>query len=121
MTHSRSLPPVFILLRTYVATIERFVRSELYQIFQKAAISKHIKNIYACGELVEPLTVSKMETVQKEGNRTISRMRRIDKLESRMDKAELNIKQIQGGVNYLVKQLAAPPKPPRRNKIGFHP
>ena len=57
---------------------------------QKAAISKHIKNIYACGELVEPLTVSKMETVQ-------------------------------GGVNYLVKQLAAPPKPPRHNKIGFHP
>lgn len=50
-----------------------------------------------------------------------SDMRRIDKLESRMDKAELNIKQIQGGVNYLVKQLAAPPKPPKRNKIGFHP
>ena len=51
----------------------------------------------------------------------LSDMRRIDKLESRMDKAELNIKQIQGGVNYLVKQLAAPPKPPKRNKIGFHP
>ena len=51
----------------------------------------------------------------------LSDMRRIDKLESRMDKAELSIKQIQGGVNYLVKQLAAPPKPPKRNKIGFHP
>ena len=51
----------------------------------------------------------------------LSDMRRIDKLESRMDKAELNIKQIQGGVNYLVKQLAAPAKPPKRNKIGFHP
>lgn len=51
----------------------------------------------------------------------LSDMRRIDKLESRMDKAELNIKQIQGGVNYLFKQLAAPPKPPKRNKIGFHP
>ena len=51
----------------------------------------------------------------------LSDMRRIDKLESRMDQAELNIKQIQGGVNYLVKQLAAPPKPPKRNKIGFHP
>ena len=131
---------------------------------QKAAISKHIKNIYACGELEEASTVSKMETVQTEGNRTISRtlayydldmiisvgyrvnsikgvrfrqwatralrnmllqrlsdMRRIDKLESRMDKTELNIKQIQGGVNYLVKQLAAPPKPPKRNKIGSHP
>ena len=51
----------------------------------------------------------------------LSDMRRIDKLESRMDKAELNIKQIQGGVYYLVKQLAAPPMPPKRNKIGFHP
>ena len=51
----------------------------------------------------------------------LSDMRRIDKLESRMDKAELNIKQIQGGVNYLVKQLAAPAKLPKRNKIGFHP
>ena len=51
----------------------------------------------------------------------LSDMRRIDKLESRMDRAELNIKQIQGGVNYLVKQLAAPSKPPKRNKIGFHP
>ena len=51
----------------------------------------------------------------------LSDMRRIDKLESRMDKAELNIRQIQGGVNYLVKQLAALPKPPKRNKIGFHP
>ena len=51
----------------------------------------------------------------------LSDMRRIDKLESRMDKAELNIKQIQGGVNDLVKQLAAPPMPPKRNKIGFHP
>ena len=51
----------------------------------------------------------------------LSDMRRIDKLESRMDKAELNIKQIQGGVNYLVKQRAAPPMPPKRNKIGFHP
>lgn len=40
----------------------------------------------------------------------LSDMRRIDKLESRMDKAELDIK-----------QLAAPPKPPKRNKIGFHP
>ena len=31
---------------------------------QKAAISKHIKNIFASGELVKEATVSKMETVQ---------------------------------------------------------
>ena len=51
----------------------------------------------------------------------LSDMRRIDRLESRMDRAETDIRQIKNGMNYLVKQLAAPPKPPRRNKIGFHP
>ncbi len=40
---------------------------------QKAAISKHIKNIFDSGELKHQATVSKMETVQKEGNRTIKR------------------------------------------------
>ena len=37
------------------------------------AISKHIKNIFESGELQEEATVSKMEIVQQEGNRTISR------------------------------------------------
>ena len=41
---------------------------------KKAAISKHIKNIYACGELEEKTTVSKMETVQCEGDRTVVRL-----------------------------------------------
>ena len=40
---------------------------------QKAAISKHIKNIYETGELLEKTTVSKMETVQKEGAREVVR------------------------------------------------
>jgi hypothetical protein len=31
---------------------------------QKAAISKHIKNIFESGELIKEATVSKMETVQ---------------------------------------------------------
>lgn len=35
----------------------------------KPAISKHLKNIFESGELVRGATVSKMETVQKEGNR----------------------------------------------------
>ena len=43
---------------------------------QKAAISKHLKNIFASGELVESATVSKMETVQVEGSRRVTR--RID-------------------------------------------
>lgn len=40
---------------------------------QKAAISKHIRNIFQSGELEEKSTVSKMETVQIEGNRKITR------------------------------------------------
>lgn len=40
---------------------------------EKAAISKHLKNIYNEKELNEESTVSKMETVQKEGNRDIKR------------------------------------------------
>ncbi len=38
------------------------------------AISKHLKNIYISGELSEEATVSKMETVQVEGTREITRM-----------------------------------------------
>ena len=40
---------------------------------QKAAISKHLKNIYASGELRQNSTVSKMETVQTEGGRSVRR------------------------------------------------
>ena len=47
----------------------------------------------------------------------LSDMRRIDKLESRMDKTEIDIKQIKGGINYLAKQLSGPDAP--RRKIGF--
>ena len=41
---------------------------------QKVAISKHIKNIFASGELIKEATVSKMETVQAEGGRTVVRV-----------------------------------------------
>lgn len=40
---------------------------------KKAAISKHIHNIYATGELEPTATVSKMETVRLEGKRVIKR------------------------------------------------
>ncbi|MGA1846519.1 RhuM family protein [Deferribacter abyssi] len=40
---------------------------------KKAAISKHIKNIFSSGELQEKSTVSKMETVQLEGKRKVKR------------------------------------------------
>jgi hypothetical protein len=40
---------------------------------QKAAISKHFKNIFQSGELIEKATVSKMETVGIEGKRQVKR------------------------------------------------
>ncbi|MFA6494337.1 MAG: virulence protein RhuM/Fic/DOC family protein [Candidatus Paceibacterota bacterium] len=46
--------------------------AEIFDV-QKAAISKHIKNIFDTGELSKKATVSILETVQKEGKRTISR------------------------------------------------
>ena len=46
--------------------------AELFEV-QKAAVSKHLKNIYASGELERAATVSKMETVRKEGNRAVTR------------------------------------------------
>lgn len=40
---------------------------------QKSAVSKHLSNIYNEGELERSATVSKMETVQVEGGRQVSR------------------------------------------------
>lgn len=45
---------------------------ELYQT-AKSTISEHIKNIYADEELTPEATVRKIRTVQKEGNREVSR------------------------------------------------
>ena len=38
------------------------------------AISKHLANVFETGELKEDATISKMETVQQEGNREVKRM-----------------------------------------------
>ena len=37
------------------------------------AISKHLANVFETGELREEATISKMETVQQEGSRTVKR------------------------------------------------
>ncbi len=37
------------------------------------AISKHLANVFETGELTEEATISKMETVQQEGNREVKR------------------------------------------------
>ena len=39
------------------------------------AISKHLNNIFEEGELQREATISKMETVQQEGNRQVTRIR----------------------------------------------
>ena len=44
---------------------------------KKAAISKHLKNIFSSGELIEAATVSKMETVQIEINNRLSLLREL--------------------------------------------
>ena len=49
----------------------------------------------------------------------LDEVKRIGNLEHRMDAVEGDIRQIKGGMNYLVKQLSAPPDPPRR-RIGFN-
>jgi len=46
--------------------------AELFGV-QKAAVSKHISNIFDSGELAKKATVSILETVQKEGNREVLR------------------------------------------------
>ena len=48
----------------------------------------------------------------------LDEIKRIAKLERRMDSAEGDIKQIKGGVSYLVQQLSVPQEAPRR-RIGF--
>ena len=46
------------------------------------AISKHLANVFETGELNEEATISKMETVQQEGNREVKRMVVIYKLDA---------------------------------------
>ena len=63
--------------------VSALVRNETLWLTQKAmsdlfevgvsAVSKHLANIYAEGELQQESTISKMETVQSEGTRTVRR------------------------------------------------
>jgi hypothetical protein len=49
--------------------------NQIADLFQrdKSVISKHIKNIYECGELAQARTVAKLATVQTEGGRSVTR------------------------------------------------
>ncbi len=55
--------------------------AELFGV-QKAAVSKHLKNIFAIGELDRAATVSKMETVRPEGTRTVARVQEFFNLDA---------------------------------------
>ena len=48
----------------------------------------------------------------------LDEVKRIGNLERRMDAVEGDIKQIKGGMNYLVQQISTPPDTPRK-RIGF--
>lgn len=64
-------------------SVNALIKDETIWLTQKAmaelfgvdtpAISKHLSNIYADGELAQDATVSKMETVQQEGHRQVKR------------------------------------------------
>ena len=64
-------------------SVDAYIKDESIWITQKSmaelfgvgvpAVSKHLSNIYEEGELKEAATVSKMEIVQKEGNRNVKR------------------------------------------------
>ncbi len=54
--------------------------AELFAV-QKPAISKHLKNIFASGELDQASTVSKMEMVQQEGKRQVTRLAEVFNLD----------------------------------------
>ena len=55
--------------------------AELFGV-QKAAVSKHLRNIFATGELDRAATVSKMETVRQEGTRTVARVQEFFNLDA---------------------------------------
>ena len=64
-------------------SVDAYIKDESIWITQKAMaelfgvkvpdISKHLSNIYDEGELVKEATISKMEIVQREGNRDVKR------------------------------------------------
>lgn len=78
-------PSELILYRTPTGTVKVgvLVRDETVWLTQKAmselfgvgvpAITKHLKNIFESGELQQAPTISKMEIVRTEGERTVSR------------------------------------------------
>ena len=49
----------------------------------------------------------------------LDEVKRIGAIERRLDSVEVDVKQLKGGMNYLVRQLSEPPPEPPRRRIGF--
>ena len=49
----------------------------------------------------------------------LDEVKRIGAIERRLDSVEVDVKQLKGGMNYLVQQLSEPPPEPPRRRIGF--
>ena len=123
----------------------------------KSVIGKHVRNVFAEGELPQegfrqilpktsltggrPLALYSLDVVISVGYRVksfegvrfrqwatrvlrelllnrLDEIKRIGKLERRVDSIEQDVKQIKDGVTYLIEQISAPQEPPRR-RIGF--
>lgn len=63
---------ISVILRNETVWLTQKAMAELFEV-NVPAISKHLRNIYDSGELTKKATVSKMETVQIEGDREIQR------------------------------------------------
>jgi hypothetical protein len=63
---------VEVLLQNETVWLTQKALAELFQV-GIPAVAKHIQNIYESGELEMEATISKMETVQQEGERTVKR------------------------------------------------
>ena len=66
--------------------------AELFEV-QKAAISKHLKNIFESGELQEKAVVSKMETTAADGKRYNTSYYNLDAIQSDFDRLVANIEE----------------------------
>ena len=84
----------------------------------QSVIARHIANIFKEGGTRFRQWATRI--LREFLLRRYENARRMDKLETRVDGIEQEIKQIKGGMNYLVKQLSVPSKPSKRRQIGFH-
>jgi hypothetical protein len=73
---------------TILASINQV--AELFGV-QKAAISKHLNNIFKEGELKKSATVSNLETVQTEGKRQVERKIEFYNLDAIMSPSQIQL------------------------------